>query len=426
MPTNDYALELSPDLDPETAAELRKLRRQQEMAKAMYERGMQPMQGQMIGGVYVRPSITQGLSNLANAYMYGQEQKGIDEGYKALGEKRKAAEEAATQALMRGTMGTPERTEELPPDTFGPPQTFPAVTPTPEQRKNAMIEAMVGNSPKARRTAEIMFKIDEANVAKKAALEQRMHELQLKIEDSRVAREDRLAAQKELMQMRLEGQKELRAMAGAMRQQAQPYFSPFDSSQGAMVFDHRTGKMVPATVDGKPLVKAASDPALQGQIAGAKEAGQAKAKRALNMAGLGDTIDEAKALLSGTSGKALPTGSTVGTLVDAAAGLVGASPEGSAEAQTLKAIGGALTSKMPRMEGPQSDKDTQLYREMAAVVGDSTVPRDRRLAALDIVEKLWGKYAPSDGNSPNPPKTDGALTPEEQKELDALRKRFNR
>ncbi len=180
-----------------------------------------------------------------------------------------------------------------------------------------------------------------------------------------------------------------RELAGNSRQ---PYFSPFDSSQGAMVFDHRTGKMVPATVDGKPLRKAASDPTLQGEIAGAKEAGQARAKRALNMAGFGDTIDEAKKLLSGTSGKPLPTGSSIGTAVDWAGGLIGSNPEGSEEAQTLKAIGGALTSKMPRMEGPQSDKDTKLYQEMAAVVGDSTIPRERRLAALGVVEELWGKY----------------------------------
>lgn len=164
---------------------------------------------------------------------------------------------------------------------------------------------------------------------------------------------------------------------------------------------------------GKPVIKdgrtgktlgldSGLDVGAQGALAGAKESGQAKAKRAMNMAGLGDVIDEARALLSGSSGKALPTGSGSGAAFDYVASIVGASPEGAKEAQTLKAIGGALTSKMPRMEGPQSDKDTQLYREMAAMIGDATMPRSRRLAALDQVEKLWGKY---DQGQPSSAKT---------------------
>lgn len=77
---------------------------------------------------------------------------------------------------------------------------------------------------------------------------------------------------------------------------------------------------------------------------------------------------------------------------DALAGQVGSTPSGATEAQRMKVLGGALTSKMPRMEGPQSDKDTQLYREMAGLVGDDTVPIPRRLDALDQVSKLWLKY----------------------------------
>lgn len=263
---------------------------------------------------------------------------------------------------------------------------------TPEQRRQAIMEAIVSNNPRLSKMATLDMQQDWRKEDRAAAAQQRMDELAMKIEDARLSREERLAAQKELMQMRLDAQKEMKQMAGAISK-AQPYFSPFDSSAGAMVFDHRTGKMVPAVdASGSPIRKSTSDPALQGDIAGAKKSGQAKAERAINMAGLGDTIKQAEDLLTGESGKALPTGSGVGTVVDMAAGLVGASPSGAAEAQTLKAIGGALTSKMPRMEGPQSDKDTLLYREMAAVVGDSTIPRERRVAALQKVKELWGKY----------------------------------
>lgn len=176
---------------------------------------------------------------------------------------------------------------------------------------------------------------------------------------------------------------------------ASPFYQFMSTPQGIAIGNARTGGISMGGIDGKPIMRADSDPALQGEIAGAKAAGQAKAKRDTNMTGLGSIITEAEQLLSGKSGKALPTGSTIGTGVDIAAGMIGYSPGGAEEAQALKAIGGALTSKMPRMEGPQSDKDTQLYREMAAVVGDSTIPRSRRLTALKKVKEIWGKYEPT-------------------------------
>lgn len=132
--------------------------------------------------------------------------------------------------------------------------------------------------------------------------------------------------------------------------------------------------------------------------------GKRDGKRQFNMQGLGKTLQDAEDLLNGVvrdeetgeviPGKraTLPTGSGVGSVVDAAGALIGKSPAGAVEAQKMKALGGALTSKMPRMEGPQSDKDTLLYKEMAAQVGDDRIPVDRRIAALQTVRQLWQKY----------------------------------
>jgi len=171
---------------------------------------------------------------------------------------------------------------------------------------------------------------------------------------------------------------------------------------------------------GKPVIKdgrsgrtigldSGLDVGAQGAKAGAVQGAQAEAKRSFNMSGLGSTIQEAEDLLTGKSGKDLPTGSTVGNIYDTLAGGVGMNPSGAKEAETLKAIGGALVSKMPRMEGPQSDKDVMLYKEMAGRVGDPTVPRERRVAALEKVKELWGKYekpapsnaAPQTATGPN-------------------------
>jgi hypothetical protein len=126
----------------------------------------------------------------------------------------------------------------------------------------------------------------------------------------------------------------------------------------------------------------------------ATELGKLENTRAFGMQGLGGTIAEAERILTGGTGN-LPTGSTIGNIVDTAAGVFGVSPSGAREADQLKALGGALTSKMPRMQGPQSDKDVLLYKEMAGRVGDPTLPRERRIAALDIVKQLWAKYETS-------------------------------
>lgn len=142
-----------------------------------------------------------------------------------------------------------------------------------------------------------------------------------------------------------------------------------------IVVDGRTGRMIGAGPKATDL-------------------GKLENNRAFGMQGLGGTIAEAEKILTGGTGN-LPTGSTVGNIVDTVGGVFGMSPSGAKEADQLKALGGALTSKMPRMQGPQSDKDVLLYKEMAGRVGDPTIPRDRRIAALDVVKQLWSKYETS-------------------------------
>ncbi len=102
-----------------------------------------------------------------------------------------------------------------------------------------------------------------------------------------------------------------------------------------------------------------------------------------------DILDMARPLVEKS------TGSYLGAVVDKAAQVVGQSTDGGNAAAQLKVLQGALVSKMPRMEGPQSDKDVQLYREMAAQIGDATVPRQQRQEAMNTLEMLQQKYAPA-------------------------------
>jgi hypothetical protein len=133
-------------------------------------------------------------------------------------------------------------------------------------------------------------------------------------------------------------------------------------------------------------------------------------KKAKNLENLPTLIKRAKSVLTGESvdetgalvKTPLPTQSFGGSIIDAVGGFVGKTPQGAAQADRLKVIGGALVLSMPRMEGPQSEFDAKLYTEMAGKVGDDTVSIERRLAALDEVEKIYSKYnkTPELGNKP--------------------------
>jgi len=83
------------------------------------------------------------------------------------------------------------------------------------------------------------------------------------------------------------------------------------------------------------------------------------------------------------------TGSGIGALRDVAAGFVGQATPGAIAIGQLQPIADLVLKIVPRFEGPQSDKDTQSYREAAGKLADPTVPNEiRRAAATEIVRVL--------------------------------------
>lgn len=94
-----------------------------------------------------------------------------------------------------------------------------------------------------------------------------------------------------------------------------------------------------------------------------------------------------------------PTGSGVGALADRVGSFVGQPIKGAAQAAQLKALGGWLVANVPRMEGPQSDRDVANYSVMAGQVGDETLPPATRKAALQTVIALQNKYASINGGA---------------------------
>ena len=111
--------------------------------------------------------------------------------------------------------------------------------------------------------------------------------------------------------------------------------------------------------------------------------GSKDAKEAIALA------DQAESILK-TGGA---TGSGAGSLIDRGAAFFGRSTQGAQASAQLLAIGGMLTAKMPKMSGPQSNKDVQLYREMSGAVGDASKPIQTRLAALQTVREIQQQRA---------------------------------
>ena len=86
------------------------------------------------------------------------------------------------------------------------------------------------------------------------------------------------------------------------------------------------------------------------------------------------------------------TGSGIGSIVDATQGFFGGTNKGAIASSQLKALEGLLVSKMPKMSGPQSDKDVLLYKQMAGQIGDPTIPAPQKRAAMETINTLNAKY----------------------------------
>lgn len=129
----------------------------------------------------------------------------------------------------------------------------------------------------------------------------------------------------------------------------------------------------------------------EGEIAGGIQTKGSNAVTVLDM------TQEARKLLKDS------TGSVVGTGVDKIAGGLGYSTKGAQTGGRLKVLQAAIMTNMPRMEGPQSDRDVDLYRQAAAQIGDTTIPTETRAAALDTIDYLQKKYVERAGSGKEDP-----------------------
>ena len=362
------------DQDPETAAELMRLKRQQQIADAMYGQSQQPLQGGMAGQVYVPPSITQGLAKLMQGYVSGKSSEGVQEGYKGLASRKQQEMADAIAAYKRNTIGTPEQPMG-PPTPEGEMGVKPAFAPSADVRRQAVIEAFASTNPRLSKMGQMDFQMDARKEDKQDAIKARMDELQFRLAEGRITKQeaDARAAdlRREMQEAGFAQQRSMAQLAAGLRQPPAP-IQVTDAAGNVKLVDQRGNLIKDLGAVGKPS-------------AGFEKAGAAKKKLSTD---LDMAISELEKATKDGGLIDKSTGSGAGALVDAAAGFFGKATPGSIAVGQMKPIFDIVLKMVPRFEGPQSDKDTASYREAAGELANPATPNERKKEAGKEILRL--------------------------------------
>lgn len=113
-----------------------------------------------------------------------------------------------------------------------------------------------------------------------------------------------------------------------------------------------------------------------------------QAQRAQMKQDIDSTISELKNAVKPNGLIEESTGSGAGAAADAVAGFFGYATPGAIAVGSLQPIYDKVLKMVPRFEGPQSDKDTQSYREAAGQIANPAVPKETKLAAAKTILRL--------------------------------------
>jgi hypothetical protein len=122
------------------------------------------------------------------------------------------------------------------------------------------------------------------------------------------------------------------------------------------------------------------------------------------------------------------TGSGIGAKVDSLAALFGAGTKGAQAIDKLNVMSFPFVYSIPRFEGPQGEKDVEIYEKAAGAFGDETKPISRRLAALQGMIFMLKKYDKAGANDwtfggQDPTQQGKPAMTEQQKALEELKRR---
>lgn len=352
-------------------------RAQESLQAARQNQQFKAPQGQMVGRVFVPASPLAGIAEALRNYNAAKEEKSAMDKLQGIGAQRQEAQGRDMSAFVQALRGTPAVA----------PQRTGADIPAFDEADAAAQQANVGGysgmtGGQAAKAGDpyaaygmamssqspMVRQIGMQGMAQLPQLQQqaelRREALAQQAEQNALNRQSR----EDMLRMQLEGQRQMRELTAGQKQA-----QIIDTDQGKMRV-MPNGTLAPLMDVSGNAISGPKGP--QGTLARQNEAQQA-----LN------AIKQAEEILPNA------TSSGLGSAVDATAAFFGKSTTGAQNASKLRAIEGELVSKMPKMSGPQSDKDVALYKQMAGVVGDATQPVATRQAALEEVKKIQQRYA---------------------------------
>lgn len=403
------------DLPPDLQVELDQIRRQQALSNAMIQRGSTMPGTTMVGRRAIPMSPLQGLGQMAQVLAGSYIGDQADKGYKGLSKRYNEGLAEAVRKYNETYHGTPGQMVESPagPDHEGvqmPPTEQGGVAADPNK---AIRDAIVSPYGPVRKLGEMGYtrqgKQEDIKLQRELIMKQRefdiekthqnrMEELELKIKEGRTTKEEadqrRADLMRELQEMRNKHAQQMKQLGLAVTSAVQK-----SSPVSVTTIQDPNDPNKTIVVDARRY-KPGSQEGVIGAGPKLTETGKVDFKQRVQMQGFEDTLQQAEDLLRGVKrvdGQPVqgskPTSSLIGKGVDWLGSVVGYAPEGKDEAEALKVVAGQLISKVPRFEGPQSDKDTQLYREMAGKAGDESQPLSSRLAAVRKMRDIYSGYA---------------------------------
>lgn len=379
---------------------------QRRLAAALQQQGMQQEQGQMVSGHYVAPSWTQHLAKALQLGAVGYlDDKANTQQKDYNSTKAKKFGEILAGNKPQQIPGAPVENTSMPAytpeqqDQFGSPlpnvertpvttTITPTTQETPEQQMQRVQPQVMeylqkyGSTPEAQYLLQQMGKQDDRayahgekvddrnfNVANESRISERNRGYQ--VEDMTKTQDFQRIMQKEQQGFALTQQERQFKQQALLQNQSQGFAAgqqsrsqEFQANQNALNRDQQL------TVAG---LKGSGKDSPQAKVTDAKDVLQ--------------ILTQAAPMINKS------TSSGAGNLVDATAGFFGHSTTGAQNAASLKALEGSLVSKMPKMSGPQSDKDVLLYKQMAGQIGDPTIPAAQKKAAMDTINQLNSRYA---------------------------------
>lgn len=166
----------------------------------------------------------------------------------------------------------------------------------------------------------------------------------------------------------------IEAQIRASSQKEMPSMQHVETPNGPMAFNPKTGQYSQISLPG-----------------GVPMQSKDQLQRSNDATAVMELTDEAAPLLEKAPG------SYAGAALNQLGRVFGMNTEATNAQAQMDVISGALVAKMPKMTGPQSDKDVLLYRQMAGNLNDPTVPTSAKQAAMKTLRMLNEKYVNQQG-----------------------------